>query len=88
MNRNKKEVAFCQIDAQMLEKYVIKRDNYKTILPFLKDRENNVSATMSLSLVPLLPEVCHGYNTKPAVKFFVFVWLLVELFYAPLLQSQ
>lgn len=44
---------------------------------------------MFISLVPLVPEFCHGYdNTKPAVTFFVFVWLLVELFDAPLLQSQ
>ena len=89
MTRNKKEVAFCQIDAQMLEKYAIKRDDNKTILALLKNRENNVSATMFISLVPLVPEFCHGYdNTKPAVMFFVFVWLLVELFDAPLLQSQ
>ena len=29
MNRNKKEVAYCQIDAQMSEKYGITRDYYK-----------------------------------------------------------
>ena len=61
----------------------------KPFSPFLKNRENNVSATMFISLVPLVPEFCHGYdNTKPAVTFFVFVWLLVELFDVPLLQSQ
>ena len=36
MTRNKKEVAFCQIDAQMLEKYATKRDDNKTILALLK----------------------------------------------------
>ena len=29
MNRNEKEVAYCQVDAQMSEKYTITRDNYK-----------------------------------------------------------
>ena len=38
MNRNKKEVAYCQIDAQLSEKYGITRDYYKSKWEILRSQ--------------------------------------------------
>jgi hypothetical protein len=38
MNRNKKEAAYCQIDAQTSEKYSITRDDYKCKCKILKSQ--------------------------------------------------
>ena len=38
MNRNKKEVAYCQIVAQMSEKYSITRDYYKSKWDILRSQ--------------------------------------------------
>ena len=38
MSRNKKEVAFCQMDAQMSKKYDITRDYYKSKWEILRSQ--------------------------------------------------
>lgn len=62
-------MAFCQIDADVRE-ICYQKGRLQNHSSLLKKQSKQCSATMFLSLVPLLPVFCHGYNTKPAVTFF------------------